>query len=278
MMRSTGRAWYMMRETRRAESGVEITQMSLPASAHSLLSVARQMMRQRTPLAMARSIISGCSPQMSMVSGLVRARSVKFWGRAMYSSPETLARRAVELVDQRTLQHAQQVEERHVVHAVLGDGLHVVAGYVARGEHAEERAVLLDYRHHAGLARRAWCARPGPAARSGRARGCGRSPRRSTCVRMFLMKRRGLHAEAREQARRLVVYGAYAHRLVRAVAHGVLEAGVGQRGHDGICIRVAMPGDENITHGLKVLREMGFKLYSPRPSRRGAVIIIIPVK
>ena len=76
MMRSTGRAWYMMRETRRAESGVEITHMSLPASAHSLLSVARQMIRQRTPLAMARSIISGWSPQMSMVSGLVRALSV----------------------------------------------------------------------------------------------------------------------------------------------------------------------------------------------------------
>ena len=39
---------------------------------------------------MARSMISGCSPQMRMVSWLVRAGSLKFWGRAMYSSPETL--------------------------------------------------------------------------------------------------------------------------------------------------------------------------------------------
>ena len=64
-----------MRETRRAESGVEMTQTSSPASAHSGLSVARQMIRQRTPEAMARSIISGWSPQTRMVSGFVRAVS-----------------------------------------------------------------------------------------------------------------------------------------------------------------------------------------------------------
>ena len=64
-----------MRETRRAERGVEMMQVSLPAWAHWGRSVARQMMRQRTPLSRARSIISGCSPQMSTVSGLVRAES-----------------------------------------------------------------------------------------------------------------------------------------------------------------------------------------------------------
>ena len=89
-MRSTGSAWYMMRDTRRAESGVDITQVSLPASAHSLRRLARQIIRQRTPDSIARSIISGCSPQMSMVSGLVSAGSSKFCGREMYSSPETL--------------------------------------------------------------------------------------------------------------------------------------------------------------------------------------------
>ena len=65
----------MMRDTRRAESGVEMTQMSPPACAHSGRMVARQMMMQRTPLAMARSMMSGWSPQMRMQSGLVRAVS-----------------------------------------------------------------------------------------------------------------------------------------------------------------------------------------------------------
>ena len=148
-------------------------------------------------------------------------------------------------------------------HTVLGNGLHVVAGYVARGEHAEELAVVIDYRHDAGL--HVAHGAPGQVQRYGAVERGGAVIVHvlHLCAHVF-DERRGLHAEAREKARRLVGYGAYAHRLVRAVAHGVLEAGVGQRGHDGICIRVAMPGDENITHGLKVLREMGFKLYSPR--------------
>ena len=56
---STGRAWKMKRDTRRAVRGVEMMQVLARVSAHSGRMSERQMIRQPTPLSMARSMISG---------------------------------------------------------------------------------------------------------------------------------------------------------------------------------------------------------------------------
>ena len=65
----------MSRDTRRAVRGVEMMQVLARLSAHSGRMSERQMMRQPTPLSMARSMTSGWLPQTRMLSGLVRAGS-----------------------------------------------------------------------------------------------------------------------------------------------------------------------------------------------------------
>ena len=160
-----------------------------------------------------------------------------------------LAHRAVELVHQRALQHAQQVEERQVVDAVLGDGLHVVGGDVPRGEHAAERAAVVHDGHgaHLAVAHRA----PGQVQRH---RAVER--RRVVIVEVLHLRaqvfhqRRGVGVEAREQPRRLVVHAAQPHGLVAALADGVLQVGVGNGGDDGVGVRVAVPGDVYVSHGV----------------------------
>ena len=65
----------MSREARRAVRGVEMMQVLALQLTHSGRMSERQMMRQPTPLSMARWITSGWLPQIRMLPGLVRAAS-----------------------------------------------------------------------------------------------------------------------------------------------------------------------------------------------------------
>ena len=155
---------------------------------------------------------------------------------------------AVELVHERALEDAEQVEERDVVDAVLHDGLHIVARYVARGEHAEERAVAVHYGHGADLAIAHGA--PGEVERHGVVERGGVVIVEVGHLRAHILdERRRVGVEALEEPRRLVVHGAEAHGLVGAVAHRVLKVRVGDGRHDGVRIRVAVPGHVYVAHG-----------------------------
>ena len=163
------------------------------------------------------------------------------------------ADRAVELIDQRALQHAEQVEERDVVHAVFRHGLHVIGGDVARREHAEESAVVLHDGHHAHLA----VAHGAPGQVQGhRAVEGGRA----VVVQVADLGAQGLdegrrrHTEAGEETRGLVVYAAYAHGFVCPVAQrGILQIRVGYGRDYGVGVRVAVSGYIDVAHGVKHL-------------------------
>ena len=151
-------------------------------------------------------------------------------------------------VDERTLQHAQQVEDRHVVHPVLVQGLHVVGGDIAGGEHAEEAAVFIhDGDHVDGVVPHGL---PGQVDRDGVVqRGRGVKFQIPDLGAHVLDQRRRLHPEMIQQALGLIVDGADAHGLVLPVAKGVAQLGIGHGGDDGIGIRVAVAGNVNIAHG-----------------------------
>lgn len=50
--------------------------------------------RQLTPMSRARRIISGWSPQMTMLSGSPNSRFSQLWGRAMTTLPDTVSIRS----------------------------------------------------------------------------------------------------------------------------------------------------------------------------------------
>ena len=176
---------------------------------------------------------------------------------------EELARdsavRRAGLVDEAALQHAQEVEERYVLHAVVVDGLYVVAGDVPRGEHAEERAVLVDDRHRAQLV---FADRPpGEIHRDGAAERGRAVEIQVAHLRAHGLDHRGrLKAEAVEQLLRLVVDGADARGLVFAVAHRVAEVRVRDRGDDRIGIGVPVPGHIYVAHAVRSFSRLSYEI------------------
>ena len=155
--------------------------------------------------------------------------------------------RHIELVDQRTLDDAQQVKQRQLVHAVEADGGHVVLGDVPGGEHAPQRAVLVDDGHGVEIA----VAHGLPGVVDGDS---GSEGGRTVVVQVPHLRAhavdqlRRLHAEAVQQALGLVVDGADAPGVIVGIPQRVAQPGIGDRGNDGVGVRVLVPGDIDRIH------------------------------
>ena len=152
-----------------------------------------------------------------------------------------------EIVDERALQHAQQIEDRHVVHAVLVQGLQVEGGDVARREHAEQAAALVHDGHY--VDRAAAHRQPGQMDGDGVVqRGRGIVFQIPDLGAHVLDQGRRLHPEVIQQALGLVVDGADSHGLIVPVAQRIAKLGVCHGGDDGVRIGVAVPGNVNVAH------------------------------
>ena len=157
------------------------------------------------------------------------------------------------LVENLALQHAEQVEERHVLHIGPLDGHDVVGGDLRRGEHPVERPVVVH--HGEGLDVAVILAQDGP----GTVDGDGGVEGRGRIIVQVedlgahgVEQHRRLEAEAVEHELCLVAEVAETGGDKFPVAQGVAQRGVGHGGNDGVGVRVAVSGDIN-----------GFQIPSP---------------
>ena len=153
------------------------------------------------------------------------------------------------IVEDAPLDHAQEVEQRQRVHVPVADRAHAVGRDVAGGEHAVERAVLVDDGH----GRDVLVAHdvPGAVHRDG-----GVERRRCVVVQVAHLRAdvadryRLLKAEAIEQTLRLIADVAEMCGHVIPVAERVAQCGIGNGGRDGVRVRIPVAGDVNSVHVL----------------------------
>ena len=156
------------------------------------------------------------------------------------------------VVEDAPLDDAQEVEQRQRVHVPVADRAHAVGRDVAGGEHAVERAVLVDDGH----GRDVLVAHdvPGAVHCDG-----GVERRRGVVVQVAHLRAhvaqhpRRLEAEAVEQALCLVADVAEVCGHIVAVTEGIAQRGIGDGGHHGVRVRVPVAGDVNLIHEVRLL-------------------------
>ena len=156
------------------------------------------------------------------------------------------------VVEDAALQHADQVKKGHVFHPGVGDGVHAIRGDVAGGQHAVQRAVGVGDGDAADVLLADDV--PGPVHGDGGVQGGGRVIVQVPHLGADVFDQAGrLYAEIVQDALGLVADLAQPHRHIVPVAHGVAQRRVGQGGHDGVRVRVAVTGNVDLVHRVILL-------------------------
>lgn len=184
-----------------------------------------------------------------MLSGSEKSRLSQLCGRAIVHH----AGHAVDLlgavVEDASLDDAQEVEQRQRVHVPVADRAHAVGRDIAGGEHTVERAVLVDDGHGGDVL----VAHDVPGAVH---RDAGVERRRRVKVQIAHLRAdvadrdRLLKAEAIEQTLRLIADVAEMCGHVIPVAERVAQCGIGNGGRDGVRVRIPVAGDVDSVHVL----------------------------
>ena len=152
------------------------------------------------------------------------------------------------VVEHFAFQHAQQVEQGHILQYAGVDAGHIVAGDVGTGQNAVQRAILPGHRQgcHIGIFLEFV-----PGAADGNAEF---QNRRGIIIQVADLGEYIVHAlgrletEAVQNHLGLVRYRAQNSRLVFPVAQGIAQSCIGHSGYHGVGIRISMAGNINRIH------------------------------
>ena len=145
------------------------------------------------------------------------------------------------------LDNAQQVEKRDVVHPRIAHGVQAERGDVPGGQHAVQRAVLVDHGDGGDLLL------PHELPRTVHGNG-GVQAGRAVEVQILHLRADVLDKAGRVEVEPLqhpvclVADGAQMDGHILLLAQRVFQRGEGHGGHDGVGIRVAVPGDIDLVH------------------------------
>ena len=152
------------------------------------------------------------------------------------------------LVENLSLQHGEDVEKGHGVQFSRHGLLHVVAGHILPGEHTVQGAVLIGY-GDGGDVLLLLEHPPGSSHRDP-----GAEHRRGVKIQILHLGVHipnplgGLESEQIQHNLGFVGHMAQAGGLILPISHGVPQGGVGHGRHNGVGVRVPMPGYVNGIH------------------------------